>query len=213
MKLLRQSTAATPGIGPFVDTTGAAATGLTITQTDVVLSKGGSTTYAAKNDATAATHRSGGVYSVPLDATDTATLGPITIVVNKAGSLPLKDVWTVLPANVYDSLVSTDKLQVDTVELNSVAASAVNLEKSASVIVRGTSTNTGFTATTTIFEASDITEATADHYKGRVVVFTSGALLGQATAITAYALSSGRGRFTINATTEAIPNATTFVIV
>jgi hypothetical protein len=143
----------------------------------------------------------------------TNTLGVLSLNVNETGSLPYSEKWTVVPANVFDSLVSTDKLQVDAVELNSVAASAANLERSASVVIRGTSTNTGFTATTTIFEASDITEATADHDKGRVVVFTSGALLGQATAITAYALSSGRGRFTINATTEAVPTASTFVIV
>lgn len=213
MKILKQSTAATPGIGPFVDTAGAAATGLTLTQSDIQISKGGSTTYGSKNDSTSATHRSGGVYTVPLDATDTGTLGTLTICVNKTGALPLRDVWTVVPANVFDSLVSTDKLQVDAVELNSVAASAANLEKSASVIVRGTSDNTGFTATSSIFESSDVTEATSDHYKGRVIVFTSGALLGQATAITAYSLSSGRGRFTVNTLTEAVPNSSTFVIV
>ncbi len=213
MKILKQSTAATPGIGPFVDTTGAAATGLTLSQTDIVISKGGSTTYAAKNDATAATHRNGGVYSVPLDSTDTNTLGALTITVNESGALPLRDVWTVVPANVYDSLVSTDKLQVDTVELNSVAASAANFEKSARVIIRGTVDHTAFTATTTTFDSDDVTEATTDHYKGRVIVFTSGTVEGQASAITGYSQVGGRGRFVVNALTELPPDNVTFIIV
>ena len=212
---LKQSTAATVVIGPFVDDTDGktAETGLTISQSDVLLWKQGGSGFSAKNESTAATHRSNGCYTVPLDTTDTGTLGQLIVSVAESGALPVRHDFQVVPANVWDSLFSTDKLQVDAVELNSVAASAANLEKSASVIVRGTSDNTGFTATTTIFESDDVTEATSDHYKGRVVVFTSGALAGQATAITAYSLSSGRGRFTVNALTEAVPNDTTFVIV
>jgi hypothetical protein len=79
-------------------------------------------------------------------------------------------------------------------------------------IVLGTSDNTGFTATSSIMDTT-ITEATADHFNGRVIVFTSGALAGQATLITDYALNTGRGRFTFSTLTEAVPNSTTFVIV
>lgn len=216
MKILRQSTAATPGIGPFVDTSGAAATGLTIAQTDVILSKGGTTTYAAKNDATSATHRSGGVYSVPLDATDTGTLGPLTIVVNETGALPLRDVWTVVPANVYDSLVSTDKLQVDAVEINSSSAAAVRQALAAGVMIPGTVFNDSgtYAASTTVFYSDDVTEATADHYIGRRILFTSGALLGQATAITDYSLTAATyGTLTVSALTEAPADNVTFLII
>lgn len=213
MKILKQSTAATPGIGPFVDTTGAAATGLTISQTDVILSKGGSTTYSAKNDATAATHRSGGVYTVPLDTTDTGTVGPLTVVVNKTGALPLKETFLVVAANVYDAMTGADKLFVDAVEMNSSTTAASNLGVSGAVMATGTVDNTGFTATTTILETSSITTAAADHWKGRVIIFTSGTLQYQATAITAYSLSSGRGRFTYNATTSAPASGVSFIIV
>ncbi len=61
--------------------------------------------------------------------------------------------------------------------------------------------------TTTVFEASDITEATADHYKARVVIFTAGVLLGQAAPITAYALVAGRGRFTVSPAMTDAPSA------
>lgn len=214
MTLLRQSTATTLVIGPIVDSTDASAeTGQTISQGDVLLWKQGGAGLSAKNEASAATHRSNGLYTVPIDATDTNTLGKLVVNVAKAGTLVYRGNYQVVPANVWDSLFSTDRLQVDAVELNSVAASAANLERSASVIRTGTTDNTGFTATTTIFETSSITEATADHYKGRVIIFTSGALLDQATSISAYALSGGRGRFTYAALTEAPSNGTTFVIV
>jgi hypothetical protein len=211
--LLKQSTATTIVLGPFVDATDASAeTALTITQSDVLLWKQGGAGLSAKNDATAATHRSNGLYTVPLDATDTNTLGQLIVNVAETGTLVVRQNFQVVPANVWDSMFSTDKLQVDAVELNSVAASAANLEKAASAIIRGTVDHTAFTATTTIFESDDITEATADHYNGRIVTFTSGALLGQSTDITDYALNGGRGRFTVTALTELPPDNATFVI-
>lgn len=211
MKLLKQSTAATPGIGPFVDTSGAAATGLTLSQSDIILSKGGSTTYGAKNDATAATHRSGGVYTVPLDATDTGTLGLLNVVVNKSGSLPLKETFLVVPANVFDSLVSgSDFLQVDKVQIAGSTTAATKQSAAAGVIVTGTVTNSGHSPTTTAFKASDITEATDDHWIGRRVIFTSGALIYQATAITDYVGSTSV--YTVSTLTEAPASGDTFVI-
>lgn len=212
MKILKQSTAATPGIGPFVDTAGAAATGLTLAQTDIIISKGGSTTYSAKNDATAATHRSGGVYTAPLDATDTGTLGPLTIAVNKTGSLPLRDVWTVVPANVYDAIVSgSDFLQVDKVQIAGSTSAATKQGAAAGAIILGTVTNSGHTPTTTAFKASDITEATDDHWIGRRVLFLTGNLFGQATAITDYVGSTSV--YTVSALTEAPVSGDTFAIV
>ena len=212
---VKQSTATTIVAGPVVDETDGktAETALTISQSDVLLWKQGGAGFAAKNESSSATHRSNGCYTVPLDATDTATLGQLIVSIHEAGALPVRHDLLVMPANAWDALYGADKLQVDAVELNSVAASAANLERSASVIRTGTTDNTGFTATTTIFETSSITEATADHYKGRVIIFTSGALLDQATSISAYSLSGGRGRFTYAALTEAPSNGTTFVIV
>ena len=66
------------------------------------------------------------------------------------------------------------------------------------------------TRTTTTFEAASM-DATDDHYNGRVVIFTSGALLRQATDITDYTGASGQ--FTVTAMTEAPAENDTFVIV
>ena len=97
--------------------------------------------------------------------------------------------------------------------INSSGGAATKLQKSADVIVSGTVDTTGFTPTTTQFEADDITEATADHFNGRIIIFTSGALISQATDITDYVLTGGRGQFTVTAMTEAPANNDTFVIV
>jgi len=87
------------------------------------------------------------------------------------------------------------------------------LSASAGTIVGGTVDNSAFAPTTTAFEADDITEATANHYKGRIILFTSGALANQATSITAYELSGANGKFTVLALTEAPANDVTFIIV
>lgn len=219
MKLLRQST---PGqiikFGPMVDTAGAAATGLSLIQTDLILCKPssttyGSTTFAAKNDSSGGTHRNGGMYTTTLDATDTGDCGILSLNINKTGALPFSTTWEVVPSWVYDALVAggTNRLPVDLTKLNGDTTNALKLAESVSTIVLGTSDNTGFTATTTIFQ-TDITEATPDHFKGCVISFRSGALAGQRTACTAYALVGGRGQFTVNALTEAVPNGSLFAI-
>lgn len=69
------------------------------------------------------------------------------------------------------------------------------------------------TPTTTVFQADDVTEATADHYKNRVVIWTSGALVGQIGRITSYQLVGGIGQFTISAQTESPANNDTGLIV
>lgn len=105
--------------------------------------------------------------------------------------------------------------QIDTnpVKINGNAAAAVRLALSAGVIIPGTVATAGFTPTTIEFEASDITTAAAQHYNGRVIVFTSGTLLGQATSISNYSLSGGRGHFTVVALTSAPSNADTFIVI
>jgi hypothetical protein len=79
-------------------------------------------------------------------------------------------------------------------------------------ILTGTVDNTAFAPTTTQFESDDITEATADHYKGRVIVFITGNVVGQACVIEAYELSTGRGKFTVSVLTEAPANNERFRI-
>lgn len=115
---LKQSTAATIKLGPFVDETDGktAETGLTISQADVRLSKNGGN-MAQKNEANACTHDEIGIYDCPIDTTDTNTLGRLQVFVHESGALPVWCNFSVVPANVYDSLFSTDKLQVHVDEM------------------------------------------------------------------------------------------------
>lgn len=130
MSYLKQSTAATVLIGPFVDVSDGATpeTGLAGTMT-VKLSKAG-VALAARNSSTAITHDADGYYRVPLDATDTNTVGNLRLTVTAAAThLPVFENYTVQAANVYDSLVGgTDKLQVDAVEISSSTTAADNVE-------------------------------------------------------------------------------------
>jgi hypothetical protein len=211
---LKQSTATTIVVGPLVDSVDASAeTALTISQSEVLLWKQGGAGFSAKNDATAATHRSYGLYTVPLDATDTNTLGQLIVGVYEAGILVARHDYMVVPANVWDSMFGADYLQTDVVQLNGVTSAAARLATSAASMVPGTVDTGTNAATTTYFEADDITEATADHFVGRVVIFTSGALDKQATVITDYALVGANGAFTVQTLTEPPSNNGTFLIV
>ncbi len=123
MSLLKQSTVATLKIGPFYEADGVTATaGLTINQADVRLSINGGN-LAQKNNATACTHDEIGVYDCDLDVTDTGTLGRLNLYVHETDTRPVWHEYMVVPANVYDSIVSgSDYLQTDAVEIESVTA-------------------------------------------------------------------------------------------
>lgn len=133
MKYLRQSTAATIVIGPFLDDTDGktAETALTLSQADVLLHKHDGTSIAQKNDATSATHRSSGYYTVPIDATDTATLGRLRVIVSEAGALPVWDDYHVIDEPVYDALFrgteTIDYLQTDMLQIGGLSATSGNV--------------------------------------------------------------------------------------
>jgi len=129
MQFLKQSTAVTVKIGPFIDDTDGktAETTLTITQADVRLSKNGGD-IAQKNESSDCTHDELGIYNCSLDATDTNTLGRLQLWVHKSGALPVWHEFMILPANVYDSLFGSDKLEVDLVQIGGATQSATDLK-------------------------------------------------------------------------------------
>jgi hypothetical protein len=105
-QILKQSTAVDVLIGPFVDS-GDGYTAETGLSPSVKLSKNGQT-LAAKNDATTPAHDADGYYNCELDATDTNTLGTLTLtVVGSATSLPVRHEFQVLDAISYNAIYST----------------------------------------------------------------------------------------------------------
>ena len=87
------------------------------------------------------------------------------------------------------------------------------MQLAGSVIATGTVSHDNTPATTTVIYCDDITTVAADHWNGRLIIFTSGTLLYQATDITDYALDTGEGKFTVTALTSAPADNVTFVIV
>lgn len=158
MNILKQSTAATIKLGPFVDDTDGktAETALTIGQADIRLSKNGGD-IAQTNNATGATHDELGYYDIPLDTTDTGTLGRLRVLVSKAGALPVWQDFVVVTANVYDSMFSTDKLDVAVVEMATDVLTAAAVKADAvTKIQNGLATPTNITAGT-ITTATNLT--------------------------------------------------------
>lgn len=106
-------------------------------------------------------------------------------------------------------------MEIELDKVNYRSTSWTKFDASAGQIIIGTvdtSTN-GHSPTTTEFQADDITEATPDHYNSRIVIFTSGALAGQAANITDYEAVGGIGQFTVATMTEAPSNDDTFIII
>ena len=123
MRYLKQSTSVDVPIGPFLDETDGrtAETALTITQPDIRLKKNGAN-WAQKNAAQTLSHEENGFYEVTLDATDTGTLGLLRLAVFESGALPVWEDFMVVTANVYDSLFSTDVLDVSVTQVNGTTA-------------------------------------------------------------------------------------------
>lgn len=126
---LKQSTAVTIRLGPFLDATDGVSeeTGLT---PGIEVSKNHAA-FGARSSASAVSHDAEGWYAVPLDTTDTGTLGPLIVKAHdSANHLPVWREFMVVPAHVYDGLVAgTDNLQVDTVQIEGVdATNQINAE-------------------------------------------------------------------------------------
>lgn len=115
---IKQSTAITIKIGPFVDDTDGktAETALTLSQADIVLSKNGGA-FAQKNESSSATHDTKGYYACAIDTTDTNTLGVLSVAIHESGALPIRQDYQVVTPLVWDSLFGADRLQVDVQEM------------------------------------------------------------------------------------------------
>jgi hypothetical protein len=168
---LKQSTSVDVPIGPFLDASDGvtAETGLTITQPDIRLKKNGGA-WAQKAAAQTLSHEENGYYEVTLDATDTNTLGLLRLAVAESGALPIWEDFLVLPANVYDALVSgSDALQVHTNEITN------------GLIVEATFANNAITDAKV---AADVTIASVTGAVGSVTGNVGGNVAGSVGSVT-----------------------------
>jgi hypothetical protein len=207
---LRQSTAATVMVGPFVDETDGftAETGLTLAgmnDAEAIKTGSGSVVDIA---ALTFTHVQGGQYTLALTSSETDTLGRLRLFFRDAGvSRPLFADFMVVPANVYDSLVlGSDTIYADAVQISGSATAADKLEAGATGLVTGTCS----TGSTTTVVNTNLTETTNDHYNGRTLTFTSGNLDGQSTLISDY--NGSTKALSVATLTESPADTDTFVI-
>lgn len=134
MRFLRQNTATRITVGPFLDVTNgyAAETGLTATNEALtfIVDTGGVPTLVIDTTATASggdndmvhiTDDNAGYYDLELTAAQTNYLGRAILTIQyDTDHRPVTHEFTILPANVYDSLIlgsATDYLQVDVTQL------------------------------------------------------------------------------------------------
>jgi hypothetical protein len=123
---IKQSTASTIKLGPFLDDTDGKTpeTGLTISQADIRISKNGGA-FAQSNNTAGATHNENGYYDVPLNTTDANTLGTLRVAVSKSGALPVWQDFMVVPANVWDSMFGASTLNVNVSTMSSGAVDSI----------------------------------------------------------------------------------------
>jgi hypothetical protein len=119
---------------------------------------------------------------------------------------------TILAANYFDPSQDT----VDVGKLFGDAGSAQSLKESAKQMTRCTVTSQSTPATAggrSSFSSASVTTAAADHFVGRLILFTSGTLEGQASDIVDYELSNGVGLFSVTELTSDPAVNDTFIIV
>lgn len=104
-------------------------------------------------------------------------------------------------------------IKVDVQALNGSTAAAIAFALSAGLINVCTVTDVGFTPTATQFETAILTDAAADYYKDRIVIFSTGGLQRQASRVVASSLQSGRTRLTVLSLTAAPANAVQFLLI
>lgn len=105
------------------------------------------------------------------------------------------------------ALTGGGNIKADALAINGSTAAAAAQALAAIGIVASTC---AASSTTTVVN-TNLTEATNDHYNGRSIVFTSGALLQQAATITDY--NGTTKALTVSTLTEAPANTDAFVIV
>jgi hypothetical protein len=212
---LRQSTPFTFTHGPFVDPADGRTPmpALTIGAGAIYVSKNGAAMTAKSDPTGGGTGSALGFYSAVLNATDTGLLGPLRVYTNVVNALPVWRDFQVLPPDIFDALADGSiLLRVSALQINNSSTAAQKLARAAIGVFYGTTSVGGGTINS--FTTPDILEATPEHFKGRTVTFTSGALNGQSSVISAYALlsSPSRGQFTVANLTEIVPDGTDFTI-
>ncbi len=117
MQYLKQSTTINIKLGPFLDRLDGYTEETGLTPAVEISKNGGS--FASRNSATAVAHDAEGWYTVELDTTDTNTLGRLVVKAqDNSTHLPVWQEYSIFTINAYDTLFSTDNLDVNVVSFD-----------------------------------------------------------------------------------------------
>lgn len=157
------------------------------------------------------------IVTTAADPTTASSFGITNIdatISSRASQTSLDTVDDFIDTEVAAIKAQTDKLTFDGAnmvvadarKISTSSVAADNLEAGAEALIE---TTCAVGSTTTLI-VTNLTEATDDHYNGRVITFTTGALTGQATNITDY--NGTTKTLTVTALTEAPSDTDVFVI-
>lgn len=117
-------------------------------------------------------------------------------------------VLSAIAARLPAALTGAGNMKADMLAINGATAEAAALQKALTIEYVGSVT--GATTTTTLID-SGLTQADTDFWKGRIVIFLTGALKYQATDITAF--DPATDKLTFTACTVAAGAGDTYVVV
>ncbi|MGB2807998.1 MAG: hypothetical protein WBC22_09665 [Sedimentisphaerales bacterium] len=140
------------------------------------------------------------------DATDALDTAADTVTVTSIGANAITA--TSIQANAITNDKVANDVQVDIVSISTSTDAADKLEASAETIVTAAASAGTLSATQM---TTTLTETTNDHYNGRIIIWTSGVLIGQATDITDY--DGATKLLTYTGVTEAPTAGDTFNII
>ena len=153
----------------------------------------------------------GALQKLSLNAATPASVQNIVAQTADAGGIPAATDIVLSASHGAGPWDTSSAVNVTSIGGSTTAADKLGL--SADSMKTGTIDTGSLSPTNALFEASDITDAATNYWVNRWVVFTTGALAGQAKPISGYQLVAGKGRFTTDAFTSAPSNADTFIIV
>jgi len=215
MQILRQSTEIKVRIGPFVDVgdgftpqtdIGNPDTNLTGVDEAELLKNNGAATVDITSNTWAAISGCDGWYDLTLSASNTDTVGLLTIVVqDDSDCLPVFCHFQVIEETVFDEIFKSAATGINSA--CDTALSDINLDH----FIQTTSTVSDASATTAGFDTA-LAEASDDHYNNMVIVFTDNNLAGQARRISDYD-GTDKTITVVPAFTEAPANGDAFVII
>jgi hypothetical protein len=111
--------------------------------------------------------------------------------------------------------ITAGHVDADVAKIDGSAAAAVRLALSAGMMIPFTVNAANTTPTSAEIACDDLSEATADHYKGRLALFTTGALAGQVVDVTGYTYDAGNseGILALSGATEAPADNDTGILI